>query len=216
MTVGFIARPTTSDYLHSLRKRPIAGGAGVPGGDFRYPVFKGRRRRTRGAGRWGKKKKRMTVTRRRKISGKGIAAIAKLIWPYLKQIPSLFRSKAAKKIATSIASSGVAAGVNLAADKLSQPKVPLKKLAKVRGAEAIYKVASKVKDSLNPTASASGSGGRRRRRRGVRRIKRKRLRGGRRRRRASTKRKRRVIKKRANRQRSHSRRGRRKRDIFDE
>lgn len=221
MTIGYIPRPTARDYLSSIR-----GGAGP---SFNYPVFKGRRRRvTGGRAKIARRRtgRRRTAARRARgryynarLHGEGAIRdiITKVIWPALKRIPAIFRSSAGKKVASTLASSGLAAGVNIAADKLAQPKVPLKKIAKVRGAEAVYKLMKTAKDKANEKMTGTtGSGGRRGRRRRVqRRVKRRRIRGGRRRRPGVKKRRRRVIKRRSTRGRRSVRQTRRKPDIFD-
>lgn len=219
MTVGFIRRPTYADQIAAIRRRQIGGSSS----SFNYPVFKGKRRRQtsrigRGAVRRRGKKKR--------IKGKGaiIAAIARRIIPFLKSIPNWFRSKAARKIATSLASSGVSAGVNIAADKLSQPGVPIKKLAKVRTAEQAIKLLNKAKtgivgpDSTTTTTTSTSGSGRRKRGRRSKKRRVKRLGGGRgrRRRRGPKSVKRKSIKRRVTTRRRSVKKRRHKADVFDE
>jgi hypothetical protein len=175
MARGFATRPKASDYLAALHGRVgrLRGGTGAPSSPFQYPFYRGRRMR---GGKVGGKRKR------RRITGEGVGDVLRAVWPAIKRIPALFRSRAARKLAGTIAKTGVAAGLNVAMDKLRDKTVPLREVAKKRGREAVSELLDK--------ASAKVRGGRRRRRRGVRRRRRKRtaaIKGGKRRRRCCKK-----------------------------
>jgi hypothetical protein len=169
MPPAFVRPPSASEYLSDLK----GGNSG-----FRYPVFKvgikGRRGRQflRGGCGGSKRKRAVKRLRRRVLKGEGVQDVIRFITAGVRRIPGLFRSKAAKKLLTNVAASGVSTGINIGLDKLrNRPKTPMKQIAKEHGKEFAADVLEKAK------AQMGGKGGRRRR--GGRRKKAKRLRGGR-------------------------------------
>jgi hypothetical protein len=187
---------STPDYMAFFQRRKMRG-YGQSGGQllryrYTYPIFKGR------GGRRRRFKKIQIGGRRRRISrgkrrrgrkrGKGIVSFAaKNILPFLRRIPELFRSKAARKIASTVAGTSAATGLNVLQEKLSNRKKPLKKIAREQGTASGMKLLERAKTEIGKRLPVEGSGSRRRRRRhGMSRMRRGRiikLRGGRRRRR---------------------------------
>ena len=145
--------PSKSSIISTVKGRHRQRGGALT---QKWPVFRSKfgRRSVRGSG------------RSPDLTGDGLFDILKAAWPYLKRVPEFFKTRIARKMAGSLASSGLSTGINIIGDRMAK-KGPLKEVVKQRTAESAKDLLQKAKDSVDKKVAGMGRGrrGRRRRRR---------------------------------------------------
>jgi hypothetical protein len=164
MEGGTIEAPTTDHYNKFLRRKFI-GGQTLPT-RYRFPVFRGKKHGSGKLTRAQKVKLCSLMKRLKRQRGKGVVSfVAKHVVPFLRRIPEMLRSKIARKVASTVAASTAATGLNVLAEKLQNRQKPLKTIAKQQGTQSGLDLIDKARQEL----AKKGQGCRKRRGKGINR-----------------------------------------------
>jgi len=159
----------STDYYHRYLEKRIHQRGGAALGDYqqrfhpdplryKFKIFRGR------GGCGGR------ATAYYQQEGEGLLDLARRLYPLLKRIPDIFKSKVARKIAGTVAATGAATGINILSEKLANRAKPFQTIAKEQGTRSGQTLLDAGKQVIEKHLPKKMQGGRRHHRKPIKRI----------------------------------------------